>query len=188
MFAEKRGFHAGGAHGQFDLNKSSRMILLDYLAGKLLFVELPQDYENKDSINQSNSQFDIEWHQIPQIQELDKEKQKQVKQNQDDFLIDNNTFFDADTQHIIIERLVDMLTDEDVLDLLEGKKVKQIKLDKNLRREVKHIIRRGEVFLLLLLSLSLSLLQDIDIYSILSKDGVSINNIKVNHFQIGGQA
>jgi hypothetical protein len=41
-----------------------------------------------------------------------------------------------------------MLTDEDVLDLLEGKKVKQIKLDKNLRREVKHIIRRGEVFLL----------------------------------------
>ena len=46
MFAQNRGFHAGGAHGQYDLNKSSRMIILDFLAGKLLFVELPDGFKN----------------------------------------------------------------------------------------------------------------------------------------------
>jgi len=43
---------------------------------------------------------------------------------------------------------MELLDDDDMVGLLEGKKVKGVKLDKNLRREVKHMINRNEVFLL----------------------------------------
>lgn len=45
-FGRLRGYHAGGAHGGFDLNRASRHILLDYLAGQLLYVELPPGFDN----------------------------------------------------------------------------------------------------------------------------------------------
>lgn len=69
--------------------------------------------------------------------------------------------------------LAQQLTDDNVLDLLEGKKVNGIKFDKNLRREVKHAIKRQE---------------DIDVLDILCRDGVTVNNVKLNNSSMTGKA
>jgi ribosome biogenesis GTPase A len=61
-FGRYRGYHAGGAHGGYDLNRCSRQVLLDYLSGDLLYIELPECYDNKDKhVNQSNWKFDDTW-------------------------------------------------------------------------------------------------------------------------------
>ena len=43
-----------------------------------------------------------------------------------------------------------MLDDDDLVELIEGKKVKGVKLDKNLRRDIKHMIKRNEVIILII--------------------------------------
>lgn len=145
-FSRLRGYHAGGAHGGFDLNRASKHILLDFLAGLLLYVELPPGYDNSDKkINQSNWSFDDTWKQVNQIEKDDVVKQAVVQKNREDGLVDQDTFFDKDSQMRMIETLAETLTDEDILALLDGKKVREIKFDKNLRREVKHMIKREEV-------------------------------------------
>jgi hypothetical protein len=45
----------------------------------------------------------------------------------------------------MIDALAQTLTDDDVMALLDGKKIREIKFDKNLRREVKHCIKRQDV-------------------------------------------
>jgi hypothetical protein len=46
-----------------------------------------------------------------------------------------------------VDELMEMLDDDDLVELIEGKKVKGVKLDKNLRREIKHMIKRNEVII-----------------------------------------
>lgn len=104
-----------------------------------------------------------------QIEKDDEQKQAVVQKNKEDGLVDQDTFFDQDSQLRMIDTLAETLTDEDIMALLEGKKVRQIKFDKNLRREVKHMIKREE---------------DIDIHDVLSRDGVIINNQKLQRFQM----
>lgn len=69
----------------------------------------------------------------------------------------------------MIDALAQTLTDDDVMALLDGKKIREIKFDKNLRREVKHCIKRQD---------------DIDIHDILSRDGVIINGRKLDRFSM----
>ena len=56
--------------------------------------------------------------------------------------VDDDEFFEGDALENALE---DDFTEEEILDLLEGKKVKGIKLNKIKRREIKHSLKRGEV-------------------------------------------
>jgi len=77
---------------------------------------------------------------------------------------DDVEFFEGERKEQLVEELLDELDDDDMVELLEGKKVKGVKLDKHLRREVKHMIKRGE---------------DVSIAEILGREGVILNNQKV---------
>ena len=77
----------------------------------------------------------------------------------------------------MLEALAATLTDEDILELLDGKKVNTIKFDKNLRREVKHAIKREEVpllFLYIRISILLTFSQETELSSIIKSSSTSL--------------
>lgn len=166
MFADNRGYYSGGGSGTYDLNRASRQLLGDYLGGKLIFVELPPNYDNSDNhINQSNQHFQEQWAQMAAIQEQDEIDQQEIKKESEIQKCKDGEFFETQTREEIVDQLMETLDDDDLVELMEGKKVKGVKLDKNLRREIKHMIKRNE---------------DISVAEILSRDGVIVNNQKIH--------
>lgn len=145
LFAKQRGYFTGGS-GLPDQAKVSKYVLKDFVNGKLVYCKLNPEYdETKDGkICVTNYFPEIENHKEKNeiIEEEDekfevndkKEEKEEKKRHLDqEFFhkeeIDDNIVFDK----------------EDILDLMEGKVIKGVKLNKILRRDIKHALKRGEV-------------------------------------------
>lgn len=124
-FARNRGFFTGGS-GLPDFAKVARIILKDLVNGRLLFCRLSPEYDEKTEgyIEISN---EIAGKPEEILKENDKEEEKI------DEVVD---FFDKNSKEF---------DENDVENLLKGKTVKGVKLNKLMRREIKFAMKRGEV-------------------------------------------
>lgn len=76
----------------------------------------------------------------PKESEIKIEKTNKNLQNQ----IDEEFFKDDTTENIIKEDIIKTLTEDDLLDIIEGKKIAGIKITKEMRKNIKHGLKRGE--------------------------------------------
>ena len=163
-FATNRGYVTGS--GEPDLVKSARLLLKDYVAGKLQFMHLPEEYENhpdytpgqinqfneqpSDFVNQPGSRMDEELLTTNVQKQAMNIKSKRFgaeglyAQQQ----LNSNFFGNGDRIKELEENdqdnLVDMLNENDILDLVKGKTVLGMKLDKEQRQQLKFAIKRDE--------------------------------------------
>lgn len=122
VFARNRGFFTGGS-GLPDFAKVARIILKDLVNGKLLLCKLSPEYDEKTEgiLNISNA--------IDECKEIDRKEEAKTEE------IDE--FFKGNDQK--------ELDEQDFEELLKGKCVKGVKLNKIMRREIKFALKRGEV-------------------------------------------
>ncbi len=121
--------------------------------------KLSPDYDpqTQAKINNSNHFLEEDVEEKPEQKEkkANEESQEEQKKNESPEKtgkkeelegqpeeVDDDEFFEGDALENALE---DDFTEEEILDLLEGKKVKGIKLNKIKRREIKHSLKRGEV-------------------------------------------
>lgn len=161
--ATNRGFVTGS--GEPDLTKAARTILKDYNSGRLLYVNIPEgcaesaDYENgvinqfnpqpADYIGHSGSKIDEEYmnytkapHRNIKSKRFGHENMYMEQKQNSDFFGNTNAIRELEEENE--ENVVDMMSEEDILDLVKGKTVLGIKLDKAQRQELKFAIKRDE--------------------------------------------
>lgn len=177
-YAASRGYVNGC--GQPDYTKSARIILKDFVAGKLLYCNCPPELlESKElqedvkrfnyvpedftmeSLETDNSKNHVEKAENPNNFMMPKKNKTQsnnistnikFKKYQTEDTINENRIDDqffGDNQKIPgmdddEENVIEMMSEEDIVDLVTGKSVFGVKLDKNQRREVKWAIKRDE--------------------------------------------
>jgi len=134
-FAIQRGYYTGGS-GLPDQAKISKIILKDLVNGKLLLCKLSPEYnEEKDGkIYLSNEYFEKE---IEETLLKEKENPKEEVEEESKQRVDKDFF---QKKHEDID-----LNEAEIETLMKGKIVKGIKLTKQMRRDLKHSINRGEV-------------------------------------------
>ena len=121
------------------------MILKDFVNGRILWCELPPDYDSsklEKPINQSN-EFDpseIKAYETSKV--FDEDLADEKLQVLEEFKEDGEKKFFEDQKHKITLEDLDV---EDMELLQQGKTVKGIKLTKDQKREIKFAIKRGEV-------------------------------------------
>lgn len=137
VLARNRGILSGS--GQPNYAEAAKIVIRKFVNGELVYVALPplapeaakahQFSKVPDDYKQTNS------HSMRS--EIEKEKYtEEVKKTED--LIEED-FFQIPVD---VDAILEDLNQEDVLDLVMGKKVKGIKLDKLQRRELKFAIKR----------------------------------------------
>lgn len=105
------------------------MMLKDCIKGKLLYVKPPPDCSVE--IWTSNKVEDLE----NQLEIAQKEEERLVQQNQPDM---------QPQVKMTNEDLMEIFSQADLLQMMEGKKVHGVKLTKEHRREIKFAYQRGE--------------------------------------------
>ncbi|CAD8094879.1 unnamed protein product [Paramecium primaurelia] len=133
-YSQKRGFMTG--RGLPDEAKAAKLMLKDFVNGKLLYVKLPPNYQG-EALWQSNP--------IEDLENLIQQQQQHQHQQNDDANIDNQ--FEnqlIQEKKISNEEILEIFTQENLAQLMEGKKVHGIKLTKEQRREIKHNFQRGD--------------------------------------------
>lgn len=142
IFAGTKGYLTGGS-GIPDESKAARLVINDFITGKMMHFTVPKQFEGE--IDQIYNEFTKEFYplhiQIP-IKGVKKE----------DLII--NEFADMKFQDKIkIQREVvkeesdyffEHLTENDIMDLIESKRVMGKKLTKGQRRELKFMIKNTE--------------------------------------------
>ena len=162
--ATSRGYVTGS--GEPDLTRAARLILKDYNSGKILYAHLPETYEQSteykpgqicqfntqpaDYVDQSGTQVDEDLVGPNAKKQSMNIKAKRFgaesiymehQQNNEFF---GNTNIIREMEENEEENIVDMLAQEDILDLVKGKTVLGIKLDKEQRQLLKFAIKRDE--------------------------------------------
>jgi len=149
-YSTNRGYTTGS--GEPDLTKASRLILKDYCSGKILYCHLPEGKEELASqcqiYNQLPADFDdsenqmLEEDVISGVQTRSTNKNIKVQKYGAENITKesdlNKEFFGQANRIKEVqdeENVVDMMTQDDVIDLVAGKTVHGIKLNKEHRRE-----------------------------------------------------
>lgn len=140
-FAFQRGYYTGGS-GLPDHAKVSRIILKDLVNGKLLLCKLSPEYnEEKDGKIYTSNEFfqkEIEEHEENLRKEKENAKEELGEEGEETKKVIDDEFFQKPQE--------DMELNENDVDLLmQGKIVKGVKLTKQMRRDLKHSLKRGEV-------------------------------------------
>lgn len=148
--AKKRGFFTGGS-GLPDQAKVAKMVLKDFVNGRLIYCKLNPEYsvQVEGRIKGINGYIEIE-DEIYDTKQNDgnkkeklneklggKKKEEGLKKRNEEQL---DSFFKEER-----EGAKEDLDEEDLLELLEGRVVKGVKLNKIMRREIKFALKRGEV-------------------------------------------
>jgi large subunit GTPase 1 len=160
-YATHRGFVTGS--GQPDLNKASRLVLKDFNTGKLLFCNLPENFDWKNHNYGAIEQFNLLPDNFVPPQNLGEteailtskpEKEnpniKTRKYQAETILLEqklNEEFFHGMGQKMEAldeENVIDLMDENDILDLVAGKVVLGVKLNKPQRRDIKFAIKRDE--------------------------------------------
>ena len=143
-FAQQRGYYTGGS-GLPDHAKVSRIILKDLVNGKLLFCKLSPEYnqEKDGKIYVSNEFIEKEIELENSKKENENEKEGEVEEEVKKVI--DKDFFQKKPQEL-------ELNQDDIEILLQGKTVKGVKLTKQMRRDIKHTLKRGEVHLVKIFS------------------------------------
>lgn len=129
-FAINRGFYTGGS-GLPDLAKVSRIVLKDLVNGRLLLCKLSPEYdEKKDGIINVSNLITEETHNEHKSNQNEGDFDDEKKNIDNEFFVEKKVEFD----------------EKDVEMLIQGKNVKGLKLTKQMRRDIKHALKRGEVF------------------------------------------
>jgi large subunit GTPase 1 len=160
-YATHRGFVTGS--GQPDLNKASRLVLKDFNTGKLLFCNLPENFDWKNHNYGAIEQFNLLPDNFVPPQNMGEteailtskpEKEnpniKTRKYQAETILLEqklNEEFFHGMGQKMEAldeENVIDCMDENDILDLVAGKVVLGVKLNKPQRRDIKFAIKRDE--------------------------------------------
>ena len=134
-----------------DQAKVAKMVLKDFVNGRLIYCKLNPEYSVKveGRIKGINGYIEIEdeildtkKNQGSKKEKLNEElegkkKEEGAKKRNEEQL---DSFFKEEK-----EGLKEDLDEEDLLELLEGRVVKGVKLNKIMRREIKFALKRGEV-------------------------------------------
>lgn len=145
--ARKRGFFTGGS-GLPDQAKVAKMVLKDFVNGRLIYCKLNPEYslqvEGKIKgingyIEAQDESHDAKKNEIKILEEVGGRRKEEGSKKRVEEQLDN--FFREERGGEAKEEL----DEEDVMDLLEGKVVKGVKLNKMMRREIKFALKRGEV-------------------------------------------
>ena len=140
-FAIQRGFYTGGS-GLPDHAKVSKIILKDLVNGKLLMCKLSPEYseEKHGKIYISNEflEKEIEEHLLAVKKERENAKEQFGEGEEENKKDIDDEFFQKKEE-------VPELNEDDIEVLLQGKIVKGVKLTKQMRRDIKHALKRGEV-------------------------------------------
>ena len=125
-----------------DQAKTAKKVLKDLVNGKLLMCKLSPDYDPQTQAKINNSNHFLEEEVVeekreikekkPGNEEANQEEQKkneptETKTGEPDEELDDEEFFEGEALENALE---DDFTEEEILDLLEGKKVKGVKLNK----------------------------------------------------------
>lgn len=141
-YALQRGFYTGGS-GLPDHSKVSRIILKDVVSGKLLLCRLSPEYNEakEGKIYLSNELLEKE------IEEKEKKLKEQNENSKETEIIDEEEKRKGIDKEFFKEKIDEIdLNEHEIELLLQGKTVKGIRLTKPIRRDIKHAIKRGEVF------------------------------------------
>jgi large subunit GTPase 1 len=157
-YSKQRGHFTGRALP--DEGKAARIFLKDLVNGKLLFCELPPEYEkgkygaiiqyneglNKAETTQQNITNPEEIEETKQqLPENNRKEGENEEQEESKAAIDDEEFFeDEPTEEDGMDPYAGLDNDDLLLLLLEGKSVKGIKLTKDQRRDIKFAVKRGE--------------------------------------------
>jgi large subunit GTPase 1 len=160
-YATHRGFVTGS--GQPDLTKASRMVLKDFSTGKLLFCNLPEGFDWKNHNYGAIEQFNLlpdnfvppqNMAEAEAILTSKPEKEnpniKTRKYQAETILLEqklNEEFFHGMGQKMEAleeENVIECMDENDILDLVAGKVVLGVKLNKPQRRDIKFAIKRDE--------------------------------------------
>lgn len=151
-YALRRGYFTGGALP--DEAKSAKILLKDYVSGKLLFCKLPPTYDPTVSgpIWQYNPKEELtrvkKGHSEPEAskeEEVPEEKKKDVIIRSKDLEKAENLdeeFFEEEDK---MDQKAVEVGDDDIDQAIETKQLKGIKLTKGQRRDIKFAQKRGEV-------------------------------------------
>jgi hypothetical protein len=140
VLARNRGIISGS--GQPNYAEAAKIVLKKFVCGELSYASIPPSFDSPSDAVKAH-QFNPVPEDYKQTTsqsirtEIDKEKYEDEEKKAEDLMAEDYFQMPVD-----VEAILQDLNQEDVIDLVMGKKVKGIKLDKLERRELKFAIKR----------------------------------------------
>ena len=150
IYSATRGYHTGS--GIPNEARAAKIILSDYVTGKIPHFELSKEYkEETKAIYQSiMDEYGDEVDVMPFKNTKKEDLISEAKLNMMDGI--DKDMVEAEKQKTEEEQFIDDINEQDIFDLLEGKKVMGKKLTKGQRRELKFAVKgKTDMYSILLL-------------------------------------